>query len=545
VTSDRGATSVGRCLRIFGRVPRARPGRHLGVAVTAALVTTAVAAAAAAAAPKLDWQPCARPKLQEFQCATARVPRNYSHPHRAKIDLAVIRHRSTAPAHRIGTLFINPGGPGQSGKAALAQGGFPPALSARFDLVSWDPRGVGASTAVQCFSSQADEDRFFDGVGDVGASFPVGRAEKKHWIRRYRAFGHRCERNRGLLRHVSTADTARDMNLLRRAVGDRRLSYWGISYGSFLGATYANLFPHRVRALVLDGNVNPRSLVHRRVEANSGLFLPTFLRQHSDQATARTLDAFLNLCGQAGKAHCAFAARSAAATRDKYDVLLRRLRTHPASADISYADLASQVFQALGAGPGVWPKAAKCLQDVWQRRSCAPASPPTPSMPAAPPAGSGRAAGTGQRYAGREQLYAILCSESPNPRPSAFPALDAFANQRSGAAGPYRSWETEPCASWPATAADRYTGPWARRTANPLLVIGNTHDPITPYRGALAMSRELARAHLLTLKGYGHTSGADPSACIQKAVNAYLIDKVLPPPGKSCEPNRVPFRGSP
>jgi pimeloyl-ACP methyl ester carboxylesterase len=546
--SDRWATSVGRCLRIFGPAPRARRGRHLGVAVTAALVTSAAVAAstAAAAAARLDWQPCARPKLQGFQCATARVPRNYSHPHRAKIDLAVIRHRATVPAHRIGTLFVNPGGPGQSGKAALAQGGFPPALSARFDLVSWDPRGVGASTAVHCFSSQTDEDRFFDGVGGVGSSFPVGRAEKKHWIRRYRAFGHRCERtNSGLLRHVSTADTARDMNLLRRAVGDRRLSYWGISYGSFLGATYANLFPNRVRALVLDGNVNPKSLVHRRLEANRGLFLPTFLRQHSDQATAKTLDAFLDLCGRAGKAHCAFAARSATATRDKYDALLRRLRTDPASADISYADLASQVFQALTAGPGVWPEAAKCLQDVWKGRSCPPASPTSLSMPGAPPAGSDRATGTGQRYSGREQLYAILCSESPNPRPSAFPTLDAFANQRSGAAGPYRSWETEPCASWPASAADRYAGPWDRRTANPLLVIGNTHDPVTPYRGALAMARELARARLLTLKGYGHTSGADPSTCIQKKVNAYLIGKVLPPKGKSCEPNQKPFRGNP
>jgi pimeloyl-ACP methyl ester carboxylesterase len=551
LTSDRRATNLGRCLRIFGPMPRPRRGRHLGLAVTAALAATAAVAAstaAAAPAPKLDWRPCAG---GAFQCATARVPRNYSHPHRSKIHLAVIRHRATDPAHRIGTLFYNPGGPGGSGIMALPQSYqakfFPPALSARFDLVSWDPRGVGASTstAVQCFASQTDETRFLDGVASVGASFPVGKAEKKKWIRRYRAFGRHCERtNGGLLRHVSTADTARDLNLLRRAVGDRRLSYWGTSYGSFLGATYANLFPSRVRAQVLDGNINPGALVHRRLRANGGLFLSTELRQHSDQGLAKTLDAFLNLCGRTDTAHCAFSAGSAAATRDKYDVLLRRLRTDPA-ADFTYADLVSEISVYLTSPPH-WRHGAVCLQRVWTKGSwCSSASPSTPPMPGAPPAETEQAAGTGQPYAGPEQLLAILCSESPNPRPSAFWALDVFANQRSGAAGPSKLWPTEPCASWPASAADRYPGPWDHRTANPLLVIGNTHDPNTPYRSALAMSRQLARARLLTLEGYGHTSGNDPSICIRRAVSAYLIDKDLPPEGTTCQPNKAPFGGTP
>ena len=553
VSADRRAANVGRCLRFFGSAPRPRQGRHLGLAGTAALVTMAAVAASAAAAPapKLDWRACAHPAQEGFQCATARVPRNYSHPHRSKIHLAVIRHRATDPAHRIGTLFFNPGGPGPS-KASFPgawdpdQEFFPPALRARFDVVTWDPRGTGGSAAVQCFTSQKDEGRFLDGVGLPGESFPVGKAEKKKWTGRYRGFGRRCGRkNRGLLRHVSTADTARDLNLLRRSVGDRRLSYWGISYGTFLGATYANLYPNRVRALVLDGNVDPRALVHRRLKANDGTFLGTFLRQHSDQGTAKTLDAFLDLCGRTDTTHCAFSAGSAAATRDKYDALLRRLRTDPASADISYADLTSQLFQDL-AGPASWPGAAECLQDVWTTgRWCPSASRSTPPIPGALPGGTDRAGGAEHRYAGPEQLLAILCSESPNPRRSAFWALDVFANQRSGAAGRYKSWASEPCASWPASAADRYAGPWNRRTANPLLVIGNTHDPNTPHRNAVAMSRQLARARLLTLEGYGHTSGNDPSACIRKAVSAYLTDKVLPPQGTRCQPDEEPFGAAP
>ena len=513
---------------------------QLGLAVVAALVTMAAVAASATAAPapKLDWRDCAQPEQKGFQCASASVPRDYSEPHGSKINLAVIRHRATDPTHRIGTLFFNPGGPGRS-KASFPgawmphQEFFPSAVRARFDVVTWDPRGTGGSAAVQCFASQEDEGRFLEGVGALGQSFPVGKAEKKKWIKRYRGFGDRCGRtNGGLLRHVSTADTARDLNLLRRSVGDHKLSYWGISYGTFLGATYANLFPDRVRALALDGNINPTALVHRRLKANDGLFLGTELRQHSDQGTVKTLDAFLDLCGRTDTAHCAFSAGSAAATGDKYDALLRRLQTDPASADISYADLTSQTFQGLVA-PASWPAAAECLQDVWANgRDCPSASRSGPPMP-------------GARYAGPEQLLAILCTDSPNPPPSGFWALDAFANQRSGAAGRYKSWVIEPCASWPASAADRYTGPWNRRTANPLLVIGNTHDPNTPHRSAVAMSEQLARARLLTLEGYGHTSGNDPSACIRKAVSAYLTHKVLPPEGTRCQADEEPFGVTP
>jgi hypothetical protein len=194
------------------------------LAAAAFLLPIAIAssvASAATPAPKLSWQPCANPAPKGFQCATATVPRSYRQPHRAKIHLAVIRHRATDPARRIGTLFFNPGGPGGKGTTGLPLelGAFPAALRERFDLVSWDPRGVGDSTAVQCFDSQEDENRYFAGVPD---GFPVGSAEMDKWIERYGAFGRRCGRVDGkLLRHVSTADTARDLNLLRRASVER------------------------------------------------------------------------------------------------------------------------------------------------------------------------------------------------------------------------------------------------------------------------------------------------------------------------------------
>ena len=515
------------------------------LAVAPALAASAASAPSAAtvAVPRLVWRRCASPEERGFQCATARVPLDYSHPRGPTIQLAVIRHRASDRAHRIGTLFFNPGGPGTSGTATLPLilKILPAALQARFDIASWDPRGVGASTAVKCLPTAQDEMRFLHGM-IAGESFPVGRAEVNRWLARYRVFDRLCAaRNRHLLRHVSTADTVRDLDLLRVAVGDRRLTYFGGSYGTFLGATYANLFPGRVRALVLDGNLNPIAYVSRQLRANRGRFLSTNLRVRADQSSARVLNAFLALCGRIDTARCAFSAGSAAATRAKYTALLRRLRTHPQSAKVTYAGVVSDTGSAL-ASPTDWPDLAKRLQQVWtighESRASAAAEPFSLPAPAPSPITASAASSPSQSTG---QVSAILCSESPNPGPAGFRSLDRFAYKRSGPLGPWWLWINVGCASWSASAADRYAGPWNRRTANPVLVIGDTYDPTTPYQGAVAMTRELARARLLTLDGYGHTSGADPSACVRRAEVAYLVDLRLPPRGTVCQPDRAPF----
>jgi pimeloyl-ACP methyl ester carboxylesterase len=290
------------------------------------------AASAAAPVPVLDWQPCPDPSQRGFDCATAQAPLDYSDPHGATIGLAVIRHPATDPANRLGTLFFNPGGPGGPGTLQLPEWlhFFPATLRARFDLISWDPRGVsltsevGASTAVRCFATREDEEKFFARLPD---GFPVGRAEQRAWISLYARFGLRCaETNGDLLAHVSTADTGKDLDLLRQAVGDPQLDFLGLSYGTILGATYANLFPDNVRTMVLDGNVDPVAYTNGGDDDAS---LGLFLRLGSDESSAKTLDAFLTLCGQAATSRCAFSAGSAAATKAKWRTLLWRLREHP------------------------------------------------------------------------------------------------------------------------------------------------------------------------------------------------------------------------
>jgi pimeloyl-ACP methyl ester carboxylesterase len=500
------------------------------------------AAAAEAPVPVLDWQPCAAPSQQGFDCATAQVPLDYGDPQGATIDLAVIKHPATDPAQRLGALFFSAGGPAGPGTVVLPQflNAFPATLRARFDLLSMDPRGVGASTAVQCFATRADEQAFFAGV--PFEDFPVGRAEASAWISRYAGFGQVCgERHGDLLAHVSTAESAKDLDLLRQAVGEPQLNYFGPSYGTFLGATYANLFLDRVRAMVLDGNVDPVAWVNGGEDRT---FLSTFLRQGADKGSAEVLDAFLDLCGQASTDQCAFSAGSAAATQEKWTTLLQRLREQPVTVGdpprtFTYARLAS----IMGADRGLfsypcWTETAALLQTLWT--SSEPSGAPT-----APPAGAEeRDAGpeAEERYAGPEQVLAIICGESPNPRPPVvFRALAALTYARAGDVGLRWSWATEPCASWPATAADRYAGPWDHPTDNPILVIGIIFDPSTPYEGAVAM----ARARLLTVAGYGHSILLNPSTCANDYVSQYVVDGTLPPPGTVCLQDQPPFTPGP
>jgi pimeloyl-ACP methyl ester carboxylesterase len=238
------------------------------------------------------------------------VPLNYRRPRGATIRPAVLRHLATEPAHRIGSLFVNGGGPNEQIEGVLrAYHNFPATLRRRFDTITFDPRGFGYSTAIRCFPSEAAESKLLSGL----PPFPVGARQEAAWIRTYARFDALCARRNGpLLEHDTTADVARDMDLLRQAVHDPVLNYLGLSYGSGLGATYANLFPARVGRMILDGNVNPVSWTQP-----DGI-QPVFLRLGSGQAAATSMTAFLNLCGATSTANCAFAAGSPAATRAKW-----------------------------------------------------------------------------------------------------------------------------------------------------------------------------------------------------------------------------------
>ncbi|MDH6711032.1 pimeloyl-ACP methyl ester carboxylesterase [Kitasatospora sp. MAA19] len=520
--------------------PRLTSAFRLGAAAAAALLLAGLAPAASAAAapaapvPRLDWQPCA----SDFECARAAVPTDYRDPAGRTVELAVIRHPATDRAHRIGSLFFNPGGPGVPGTQALpaVYGMFPEQVRERFDIVSFDPRGIGESTTLGCFPDTAAEQQLLAGLP---AGYPVGAAQESAWSATYARFGRQCaDTDRtGLLAHLSTADTARDLDLLRAAVGDRRLSYLGTSYGSYLGTTYANLFPDRVRALVLDSAPDPVAWSTGRGPGQRAL--PPFLRTGGDLAATRTLDAFLDQCGDAGPAACAFAADGGpAATRAKFDELIDRLGrtpvtlgTAPQTVTFDQASAVSTLLPRLYTAaplPGVpgfgWPALGGLLQQLWT---------------AAPDASAPLPTGGALRQA---QTLGTLCADTANPPASSHPAAAALARDRAGATGPYWVWQTQRCTGWPAEAArDRYTGPWDRPTSAPILVVGLTGDPAWPYEGSRTLADTLARGRLLTVDGYGHTALGNPSACAWRYEERYLVSGALPPAGTVCEPDRRPF----
>jgi pimeloyl-ACP methyl ester carboxylesterase len=475
--------------------------------------------------PVLNWASCDG----GFQCATARIPLDYRHPNASQqISIAVIRHLATDPAQRLGSLFVNGGGPSAQIDALVSSyQAIPAAIRARYDIIDFDPRGFGASTAVQCFPDLSAEIALFSRLN--GIPYPVGTQQIALWDQTWAAFDARCARNAGpVLYHDTTADVARDMDLLRQAVGDPVLNYWGLSYATGLGATYANLFPGKVGHMVLDGNLDPVAWT------NEYSNLPTWLRTGQDIATAAVQRDFLDLCGQASTAACAFSAGSPAATRAKFATLLNRLHQHPVTIGAqTYTDV-----EAANSVPvsrvSTWQDGATLLQQLWD----APASAVT---------GSGKtgsaAADDTTTYAGQEQPVAAQCADSPNPRdPRAYPAAAQLAYDRSGLVGPPLAWTTESCAAWPAAAdQDRYAGPWNRPTASTILVLGNTGDPVTPYQSSVAMSRDLARARLLTVRGYGHTAFYNPSTCATNYEISYLLTGSLPAAGTSCPQDAVPF----
>jgi pimeloyl-ACP methyl ester carboxylesterase len=386
------------------------------IAALSVLLALPSAATAGVRVPTLAWESC--PDQKRFDCATARVPLDYRNPEGKRIRLAVIRHRATKPARRIGTAFFSPGGPAAAKPLfPTIVAGVPAPVRERFDVISWDPRGLGESTAVKCFASQAAEDRFFAGLGKPAYTFPVGQLEMSAWSQRSRAFGRRCKRRTGeLMRHITTAESARDMDLLRRAVGARRVTFIGGSWGTFLGATYANMFPSRVRAMALSAILDPVAWVNRgrNVLSDPAAFSPTYLRQRIDLSARKTLDAFLDLCGRQAVARCAFSAGSAAATRAKFDVLLQRLESDPSSASVTYGDFVGMVVNDLYVSSG-WSELARKMQSVWTTGS-------TEGVDANAP------------FPGIGGAFGINCTDSPNPGPAAFPRFDAFTLSRAGAA---------------------------------------------------------------------------------------------------------------
>jgi pimeloyl-ACP methyl ester carboxylesterase len=528
---------------------RARSAKALtAVACALACLLPATAGAATTQQPEsLTWTSCHADIGPNFQCATARVPLDYSRPHGATIAIALARLPATDAANRIGSLFLNPGGPGGSGVDYLLGAGpflYTDAVRARFDLVGFDPRGIMRSSPLRCFDSPDQWPPF------PPAWFPITREQEQEQAAFDRVIDSACrDRGGAIMSHMSTANVARDLDVLRRLVGDRKLSYAGVSYGSYLGATYANMFPNRVRALVVDGILDPIAWSTGR--GAEGVLVPFSTRLRSDAGAMATLKEFFRLCN-AGGANCAFSGDAAA----RFAALARQLRKEPV--EVVYDDGTSEIVDytllvggaALGSmyDPFSWPDFAQWLATVEAAARSAHTAARTERFrferrqPYLTPRGIPDPGVIEEEYMNfPEGFPGVACADSTNPHSYAAWSINgALADARFGYFGRPWTWASSICAEWPGSDRDRYTGPWTRATANPVLVVGNRFDPATRYQGAVTLHNLLPRSALLTLEGWGHTSQF-LSSCVDQAISSYLIDIVTPPEGATCEPDVVPF----
>ncbi|GHH34043.1 alpha/beta hydrolase [Lentzea cavernae] len=462
-----------------------------------------LAPAAHASAPPIAWAACA-PARPGFECATFTVPLDHDDPRGATTTVALTRKPATDRAGRIGSLLFNPGGPGASGIDYVWAWGekMSAGVRGRFDVVGFDPRGIGRSNPLRCFADERERAAFLT----AGPVFPYEPEQERPFFDRYRSLASRCDQP--IARHMSTADVVRDLDLLRRALGDRRLTYFGTSYGSYIGTTYANMFPGNVRALAIDGVLDPELWSSGR-------------QIQSDRiATAEVLDEFFRLCDEA---RCVFGPNS----KQRWQALLASVRAQPITlgTEVWTYDLVVQQAVLAGFASEAWTDIATVLDQL-----------------------SDASAGTA--VARSDPAYdnffdanlGTTCADTEFPRTfGAYRAISRYAGAGSEF-GPYWWWSTSACADWPVNP-DRYTGPWRARTSAPVLVVGNHFDGSTDFRGAQAVARQLPNSRLLAYAGWGHIAYRR-SQCAVDAVHSYLLDGTLPPAGTVCPANPNPFLGT-
>jgi len=451
-----------------------------------------------------DWERCG----SNQQCATITVPLDYSEPTGETIELRARKVLARDRGGKIGTLFINPGGPGASGQEFAASAGFVlgAQLLRKFDVIGWDPRGVAQSTPVRCLdTAQLDKYIATDGSPDNDAEITELNEESK-------VLANGCQQRSGeLLPHVSTKDAARDIDVLRGIVGDAELNYLGMSYGTYLGATYAELFPKNVGRLVLDGAVDP---------ANTS--------KQNNMAQAKGFDTALD----AFAADCAQRSCRLGSTKEEVLAKVDKLITDSDATPLP-GDGKRQVTQALVVLGVIYPLYVK---DFWPRLEDAVLD---------GLAGNGaRLLALADEYTDREPsgyasnsneaIYAVNCVDRPDitsiaQAKSEEPEYKA-ASPRFGA---FLLWGSLACANWPVKPENK-PHPIKAAGAKPIVVIGTTRDPATPYEWAVGLAGQLESGVLISRDGDGHTGYKAGNACVDNAVESFLLQGTAPTADIKC-----------
>lgn len=476
------------------------PGASTSSPTTGAEPTTSSAAPTTTVAPTtttialpepvpITWSACG----DGFDCATLTVPVDYQQPSAGTLELALVRRPAGDPGRRIGTLLVNPGGPGASGVRRVRRGfTVSQEVADRFDIVGFDPRGVGASTPIACGAS-VDAFRASDLAPDTLEELATMEAAA-------RAVADECAATEGArLGHLGTREVVHDVEVIRRAIGEPQISFVGLSYGTLIGLLWAEAYPRSVRALVLDAVIDPA--------AESDI-----TGQKQVQAIDQTFAAIHDAC--AADPGCPL--HAAGGVLPAYDELARRLDAGEVSgAGVGPTQLAYAAFSATY-GSERWPLLWRALADGL--------------------GGDLRAVDEMARWFTSLVSYApfalISCLDAPHPMGAdQWRAAADRAASVSDRFGRIAANELLPCAFWPQSGHRPHLV--RARGAPPILVIGSTGDAATPYEQAERVARDLQRGALLTVDLAGHIALGD-SACATEAASRYLVDLVTPAPGTRC-----------
>lgn len=484
-----------------------------GAPTTAAAGGTAPTTGAPAGAEsfygqKLGWRDCGA----GFVCATASAPLDWSTPADGKtITLSLIKQ--PAKGTKLGTLFVNPGGPGGSAVDFVRSsiGGADQTLQDHFDIVGFDPRGVGSSSAVKCLSDRQMDHYLYDptpGVRGSAAWIAAQEAATK-------SLGQAClARTGALLGHVDTGSTVSDLDMLRSVVGDTRLSYLGYSYGTLIGSLYADRFPGNVGRMVLDGVIDPASTGDELTVQQTAGF-------------ESNLNAYLHWCFTQDQ-KCPFTGTVADADKKIAQTLADadvRPITNSDGRILTANTLLTAIILPLY-DSGSWQYLDYLFEDVWS--------------------GSARIAfefadqynnrNTDGTYSSNEMIafIAINCLDYPqNPDVAAMRAQAKKLAKIAPVMGPYFSYGDIGCVGWPFPAV-RTPAPVKAAGSAPILVLGTTGDPATPYANAQHVAQELENGHLVTWHGNGHTAYGRSNSCVTDAVDRYLVDGTVPKNDPEC-----------
>jgi pimeloyl-ACP methyl ester carboxylesterase len=443
------------------------------------------------------------------ECATLKAPVDWAKPGGTTFDLQLVKIAARSPKKRIGSLLVNPGGPGASGRkfARQLQGGALPAvIRERFDIIGWDPRGVGTTLPIKCLSPSGTEALY------SADQTPDSPAEFEALISITKRFTEACAANSSsVLDHVSTANVVKDMEAIRAALGEPKISYLGFSYGTLLGAAYANAYPNRVRAFVLDGVLDPTADSNERVRRQA-LGFETELNNFLADCQKRR-------CSFIQKGSTAGASFDAAMAAAENSIKVDKRALGPG--DAWYGVIASLYDKTNG-----WPALERAVAELAQGDG-------ESFLSIADSYARRRSDGTYENVA--EANSAVNCTDIPAPRdPEAYKILAQEFSKVAPRLGAFAAYSSIACAFWPAKVSGSLA-PLRAKGSDPILLIGTTNDPATPFVWAQSLQKQLANAGLLTYSGEGHTALLTGNGCVRKVVVQYLVDLAKVTPGKVCK----------